>query len=59
MLASSHVHAFSAPVEPCAGSVVQVAVRDKPSRQARIVGTRKRGDELLVAEERDGCVVLG
>lgn len=33
-----------------------VAVRDKPSRQARIVGTRKRGDELLVAEERDGWV---
>mmetsp|Transcript_14152 Transcript_14152/g.23547 ORF Transcript_14152/g.23547 Transcript_14152/m.23547 type:complete len:563 (-) Transcript_14152:205-1893(-) len=35
-----------------------VAVRAAPSRSAPIVATRKRGDEMLIAEERDGWVRL-
>ena len=35
-----------------------VAVRAAPSRSASIVSVRHRGDEILVAEERDGWVRL-
>ena len=36
----------------------RIAVRDSPSVKGRLVGTRKKGDELVVLRARDGWVQL-